>query len=232
MDTKFTREFKDALAARGVQPHQLRKVSPNLNGRCERFVQPINFECLSKFIIFGRRHLDYLLTEFRPVATALDRAWSGTACYQTVKCRTKSNCSGAIRSRCGGTSADSFRHTNAEQRSSFQRVVCDHDIPPSLTTANTAVCPLVASFPLSVAEFAFVAEPGACFGQFACDEIASKSIPCQHFDADTPMEQRGSTLSRIDGMDSGGVPAPVCPMATNASGHQLIGSPLASQAHP
>jgi putative transposase len=64
MDTKFTRKFKDALAARGVRPHQLPKASPNLNGRCERFIQTIKHECLSKFIIFGSRHVDYLLTEF------------------------------------------------------------------------------------------------------------------------------------------------------------------------
>jgi putative transposase len=64
MDTKFTQEFKDTLVARGVRPHQLPKVSPNLNGRCERFIQTIKHECLSKFIIFGRRHLDYLLAEF------------------------------------------------------------------------------------------------------------------------------------------------------------------------
>lgn len=36
----------------------------NLNGRCERFIQTIKHECLSKFIIFGSRHLDFLLTEF------------------------------------------------------------------------------------------------------------------------------------------------------------------------
>ncbi len=64
LDTKFTQEFKDTLTTRGVRPHQLPKASPNLNGRCERFIQTIKHECLSKFIIFGRRHLDYLLAEF------------------------------------------------------------------------------------------------------------------------------------------------------------------------
>lgn len=64
MDTKFTQEFKDALAGRGVRPHQLPKASPNLNGRCERFIQTIKYECLLKFIIFGCSHLDYLLDEF------------------------------------------------------------------------------------------------------------------------------------------------------------------------
>lgn len=34
------------------------------NGRCERVVQTLRRECLSKFIIFGKRHLDHLLVEF------------------------------------------------------------------------------------------------------------------------------------------------------------------------
>ena len=38
--------------------------SPNLNGRCERFVETIKLECLSRFIVFGKRHLDYLITDF------------------------------------------------------------------------------------------------------------------------------------------------------------------------
>ena len=64
MDTKFTLEFKDTLASRGVRTNQLPKASPNLNGRCERFIQTIKLECLAKFIIFGQRHLDHLLAEF------------------------------------------------------------------------------------------------------------------------------------------------------------------------
>jgi putative transposase len=33
-------------------------------GRCERFIQTIKLECLAKFIIFGKQHLDHLLAEF------------------------------------------------------------------------------------------------------------------------------------------------------------------------
>ena len=32
--------------------------------RCERIFQTIQYESLSKFIIFGKRHLDYLVSEF------------------------------------------------------------------------------------------------------------------------------------------------------------------------
>lgn len=35
-----------------------------VNGRCERFIETIKLECLQKFIIFGKRHLDHLLIEF------------------------------------------------------------------------------------------------------------------------------------------------------------------------
>ena len=34
-----------------------------MNGRCERFIETIKLECLNKFIIFGKRHLDYLVAE-------------------------------------------------------------------------------------------------------------------------------------------------------------------------
>ena len=49
---------------KGVRTNPLPKASPNLNGRCERFIGTIKLECLRKFIIFGKRHLDYLVSEF------------------------------------------------------------------------------------------------------------------------------------------------------------------------
>ena len=47
-----------------MRTNSLPKASPNLNGRCERFIGTIRWECLDKFIVFGRRHLDYLVSEF------------------------------------------------------------------------------------------------------------------------------------------------------------------------
>ena len=64
MDTKFTQAFKDTLTSRGVRTNKLPKTSPNLNGRCERFIQTVKLECLAKFIVFGKTHLDHLLSEF------------------------------------------------------------------------------------------------------------------------------------------------------------------------
>lgn len=63
-DTKFTKEFTAALKAEGVRTNVLPIAAPNLNGRAERFVQSIKYECLLRFIIFGKRHLDHLVTEW------------------------------------------------------------------------------------------------------------------------------------------------------------------------
>ena len=63
-DSKFTKGFAEKLESRGIRTNSLPKASPNLNGRCERFIETIKLECLSKFIIFGKTHLDYLVSEF------------------------------------------------------------------------------------------------------------------------------------------------------------------------
>ncbi|WP_437186796.1 integrase core domain-containing protein [Planctomicrobium sp. SH668] len=63
-DTKFTKEFTETLKSRGLRTNPLPKASPNLNGRCEKFIGTIKLEALSRFIIFGQRHLDYLLMSF------------------------------------------------------------------------------------------------------------------------------------------------------------------------
>ncbi len=63
-DTKFTKEFTAALKTKDVRTNVLPVASPNLNGRCERFIQTIKYECLFRFILFGQRHLDHVVTEF------------------------------------------------------------------------------------------------------------------------------------------------------------------------
>jgi len=61
---KFTKEFTKTVKDAGMKTNPLPKGSPNLNGRCERFIGTIRWECLDKFIVFGKRHLDYLISEF------------------------------------------------------------------------------------------------------------------------------------------------------------------------
>ncbi|APZ93370.1 integrase core domain-containing protein [Fuerstiella marisgermanici] len=63
-DTKFTKEFVTKLGESDVRTNALPKASPNLNGRCERFIQTIKLECLARFVIFGTHHLDHLVSEF------------------------------------------------------------------------------------------------------------------------------------------------------------------------
>ena len=60
MSSSITQTVKDA----GMKTNPLPKGSPNLNGRCERFIETIKLECLRKFIVFGKRHLDHLVSEF------------------------------------------------------------------------------------------------------------------------------------------------------------------------
>ena len=63
-DTKFTKEFTATLKAKDIRTNVLPVASPNLNGRVERFIQTIKYECLFKFILFGKLHLNYVVTEF------------------------------------------------------------------------------------------------------------------------------------------------------------------------
>ncbi len=63
-DTKFTKEFTATLKAKGVRTNVLPIASPNLNGRVERFGQTLKYECLFRFILFGKRHLDHVVAEF------------------------------------------------------------------------------------------------------------------------------------------------------------------------
>ena len=63
-DTKFSAEFRQFLKDHGIEPKRLPVRSPSLNARVERFVQTMKHECLNHFIAFGKRHLDYLVSEF------------------------------------------------------------------------------------------------------------------------------------------------------------------------
>jgi len=63
-DPLFTQEFAQILKAAGVQVVKTPKRSPNLNAYAERFVWSIKYECLNKMIIFGERHLRYVIEEY------------------------------------------------------------------------------------------------------------------------------------------------------------------------
>ena len=63
-DTKFTKEFVATLKAKDIRTNALPVASPNLNGRVERFIQTIQYECLFKFMLFGHRHLDHIVGQW------------------------------------------------------------------------------------------------------------------------------------------------------------------------
>jgi putative transposase len=63
-DVKFTKSFVKTLRQNDIKPNALPITAPNLNGRCERFIETIKLECLNKFLVFGKGHLDYLVSEF------------------------------------------------------------------------------------------------------------------------------------------------------------------------
>jgi putative transposase len=63
-DPLFTAAFEAILQERGVKCVRIPAQSPNCNPHAERFVRTVRDECLRHFVIFGERHLRYLLKEF------------------------------------------------------------------------------------------------------------------------------------------------------------------------
>jgi putative transposase len=63
-DTKFTASFDASLEKAGLQARRSAYRAPNTIAFVERFVQSIKQECLEHFVVFGKRHMDYLCHEF------------------------------------------------------------------------------------------------------------------------------------------------------------------------
>jgi len=63
-DQKFCREFRETLAAGGVECTPIPPRSPNLNAHAERWVRSIKEECLSKVILFGAKSLQRVVSNF------------------------------------------------------------------------------------------------------------------------------------------------------------------------
>jgi len=56
--------FHETLQAAGVRGLKLPKMSPNLSPYAERFVLAIKSECLDKMILFGEKHLRYVIENY------------------------------------------------------------------------------------------------------------------------------------------------------------------------
>jgi len=63
-DCKFTAGFDSALEKAGIDARRSAYRAPNTAAYVERFVQSIKQECLEHFVVFGKRHMDYLCREF------------------------------------------------------------------------------------------------------------------------------------------------------------------------
>jgi putative transposase len=63
-DTKFTADFDQILKDDGVKTVRTPIRSPNMNTHCERVIQSIKSECLDHFVVFGAKHLRYLIDQY------------------------------------------------------------------------------------------------------------------------------------------------------------------------
>jgi putative transposase len=63
-DSKFGKAFDGELARHGIKGDRVAYRAPNLNAFIERWVQSIEVECLDDFLVFGERHLNYLVAEY------------------------------------------------------------------------------------------------------------------------------------------------------------------------
>ena len=62
-DGKFPAGFDETLKQAGLDVRKTAHRSPNTAAFVERFIQSIQQECLDYFVVFGRRHMDYLCGE-------------------------------------------------------------------------------------------------------------------------------------------------------------------------
>ena len=63
-DPLFTKAWRALLKSSGVKCVPIPAHSPNCSPHAERFVRTVRSECLDQFVIFGERHLRYLLDAF------------------------------------------------------------------------------------------------------------------------------------------------------------------------
>jgi putative transposase len=63
-DSLFSEEFREILKAAGVKPIRTLPMAPHLNCVMERFVRSIKSEALNRMLIFGERHLEYVIKEY------------------------------------------------------------------------------------------------------------------------------------------------------------------------
>jgi transposase InsO family protein len=63
-DTKFTASFDEVFRTEGIRIIKTPVRAPRADAFAERFVGTVRRECLDRFLIFGRRHLESVLAEY------------------------------------------------------------------------------------------------------------------------------------------------------------------------
>ena len=63
-DAKFCAAFDVILESVGIRAVTLPPRSPNLNAHCERWIESVKTEALSKMILFGEASLRHVLSEY------------------------------------------------------------------------------------------------------------------------------------------------------------------------
>ncbi|MHB8329561.1 MAG: integrase core domain-containing protein, partial [Acidimicrobiales bacterium] len=63
-DTKFTASFDAVLASIGIETIRTPVASPRANAFAERFVRTVREDCLDHLLVFSRRHLEVVLSEY------------------------------------------------------------------------------------------------------------------------------------------------------------------------
>jgi putative transposase len=97
-DKKFSKEFDGLFENNGFTVQKTPFMSPNMNSYAESWIGTIKRECLNHFIVFGERHLIYLISEYvahynttRPHSSMGNRPLESRLVKNTgeIKCQTK-----------------------------------------------------------------------------------------------------------------------------------------------
>ncbi len=72
-DAKFSAAFDEVFRSEGVEVIRLPYRAPRANSFAERFVGTARRECLDRLLVFGRRHLERVLSEFVEPTSRLGR---------------------------------------------------------------------------------------------------------------------------------------------------------------
>ena len=63
-DKIYKKGFDRVMKLSGIDSRKLAFRAPNTNAFVERFIQSLQVECLDHFLVFGGKHLDYLVREY------------------------------------------------------------------------------------------------------------------------------------------------------------------------